>query len=225
MAQEIDGRYSVAWQQFLVAKRAMLTEYDWARAHAKEQVVATHHGVVGEAAVRDWLTTFLPKRYGVVPGFVRSQGLPSAHQSAHFDVIIYDQIEAPTLWIEVNKDKSERGRARIIPAEYVRAIIEVKAAFNRRSVREAVMKLAELEPLIKGVDAPGENYPKYLPASAVLAMVFFELRSADASDLEALNLIRDLQVQRPFYGAMILRGEGLHPDDTALIRQLQSEQP
>jgi len=202
----------------------MLAEYDLALAHAKEQVVATHHGVVGEAAVRDWLANFLPKRYGVVAGYIRSQGPSSEQQSAHFDVIIYDQIEAPILWIEINKDKSESGRARIIPAENVRAIIEVKAAFNRRSVRVAVAKLAELEPLIAGVDSAGANYPKYLPASAVLAMMFFELRNADATDVDPLNLIRDLQLRRPFYGAMILRGEGLHPDDTALIRQLQSEQ-
>jgi hypothetical protein len=100
----------------------------------------------------------------------------------------------------------------------------VKAAFKKRTVREAVAKLAEREPLIEGVDALGENYPKYLPASAVLAMVFFELRVADASDLEALNPIRDLELQRPFYGAMILRGEGLHSDDTALIQRSHSDQ-
>jgi hypothetical protein len=36
----------------------MLAEYDMALAQAKEQVVATHHGVAGEAAVRDWLAPF-----------------------------------------------------------------------------------------------------------------------------------------------------------------------
>jgi hypothetical protein len=66
----------------------MLAEYDQALTHAREQAVPTHHGVVGEAAVRDWLGTFLPKHYGVAPGFIRSQGLPTPHQTAHFDVII-----------------------------------------------------------------------------------------------------------------------------------------
>jgi len=109
----------------------MLDEYDRAAIHASEQPVSTHHGVVGEAAVRDWLQNFLPKRYGVVSGYIKSQGFETAYQSTHFDVIIYDQLEAPILWIEVNRDKSESGRARIIPAEHVRAIIEVKASFQQ----------------------------------------------------------------------------------------------
>src|ERR1700722_5355030 len=100
-------RYSVAWPQFLVAKQAMLAEYDRALAHSKEQVVPVHHGVVGEAGLRNWLGTFLPKGYGVVSGHIRSQGTPNPHQSRHFDVIVYDQLEAPTLWIEENKDKSD----------------------------------------------------------------------------------------------------------------------
>ena len=62
------------------------------------------------------------------------------------------------MWIEVNKDKSESGRAQIIPVEYVRAIIEVKTAFSRRSVCDAVAKLSELAPVVAGVDAMGERY-------------------------------------------------------------------
>ena len=132
----------------------MLDEYDQALIHAKEQVVSTHHGVVGEASLRNWLGTFLPKRYGVVSGYIRSQNMPIPHQSRHFDVIIYDQLESPTLWIEDNRDKSETGRARIIPTEFVRAVLEVKAAFNRRTVVDAFAKLAELKPLMAGVDLP-----------------------------------------------------------------------
>ena len=62
-------------------------------------------------------------------------------------MIIYDQLEAPTLWIESNKDKSEAARARIVPAEHVQALIEVKAAFNTQTVRQAADKLDELAPL------------------------------------------------------------------------------
>jgi hypothetical protein len=88
----IRRRRGGAWQQFLLARRDMLNEYDRARVHAETQAVQTHHGVVGEAAVRDWLSTFLPKRFGVAPGYIRSQNiLAPDHQSNHFDVIIYDQ--------------------------------------------------------------------------------------------------------------------------------------
>ena len=207
---------SSAWQQFLLAKRAMLSEYDRAKEHARTQPVSVHHGNVGEAAVRDWLGTFLPKRFGITSGFIRSQGA-TPFQSSHYDVIIYDQLEAPTLWIEENRDKAEGGRARIIPAEYVGAVIEVKAAFNRRSVTDAIGKLRQLAPLIAGVDVPGERYPKFLPANAVLGCLFFELREADSRDMQALEEFRNLSFGRGFYGAVILRGEGLEVDKAARI--------
>jgi len=222
---ETEKRYSAAWPQFLVAKKGMLDAYDRARTHASEQAVQTHHGDVGEAAVRHWLEAFLPKRYGVATGQIRAQGLPKPHQSKNFDVIIYEQLEAPILWIEDNEAKSERGRVKIIPAEFVRAIVEVKSSFSRATVREAIAKLEELEPLTSGIDPTGYPYPRFLPSSAILAMLFFELRSENYNDLEALNLIRDDQFQRGFYGAAILRGEGNHPDDTGLVGKFNSDLP
>lgn len=162
---------SVAWQQFLVARRELLAQYDQAIVHAKGQAVATHHGIVAEAEVRNWLDRFLPKRYGTTSGFIKSQD-PQAAVTSHFDVIIYDQLEAPVLWTETNRDKSEKGLTRVIPAEHVRAIIEVKAALSRRTLREATNKLNQLSPLMAGVNLIGDNYPKYLPIDAILSMLF-----------------------------------------------------
>ena len=184
-----------------------------------------HHGDVGEAAVRNWLIAFLPKRYGVTAGYVRSQGVPDSFQSSHFDVIVYDQLEAPTLWTEENRDKSQAGRARIIPAEHVGAIIEVKSAFHRRSVGDAAAKLRELTPLMTAEDAVGERYPRFLPATAVLAMLFFELRAADRNDVAALDQFREISFNRPFYGGVILRGEGLGQDDTGIVGPAISDEP
>jgi hypothetical protein len=56
-------------------------------------------------------------------------------------------------------------------------------------------------------------------------MMFFELRSADRSDIEALNLLRSIELGRAFYGAVILRGEGRHPDDSAVVRRCRSDGP
>ncbi len=220
-----EQQFSAAWQRFLLGKQAMLAEYDRARSHALTQAVAAHHGHVAEAAVRDWLATFLPKRFGVTSGYIRSQGFTDIHQSAHFDAIIYDQLEAPTLWIEENRDKSDGGRARIIPAESVGAVLEVKATFNRRSVADAAQKIAELAPLMAGIDATDERYPKYLPASALMAIVCFELHGDDGHDQAPLAIIRDISINRPFYGAVILRGEGRDPSDTAVIQQTVGDQP
>ena len=203
----------------------MLAQYDVALLHAKGQPVQVHHGVVGEAAVRDWLGTFLPKRYGVVSGYIRAQTAPTPHQTKHFDVIIYDQLESPILWIEENKDKSQGGLVRIIPAEFVRAVLEVKAAFNKTTVRDALAKLDELKPLTEGLDTPGERYPKYLSANTVLGMVFFELRPEDNYDMEALNLFRNVSFKRRFYGAVVLRGDQPNPDATGLVTRLVSATP
>ena len=215
---------SVAWQQFLTARRELLARYDEALAHARSQAVATHHGVVGEAAVRDWLARFLPKRYGVISGFIKSQD-PKSKMTSHFDVIIYEQLEAPILWTESNRDKSDQGLSRVIPAEYVRAIIEVKSALSRKTMRDAISKLDQLRPLMMGADPPREAYPKYLPANTILLMLFFELRAADAMDSEVLNLVRDFETIRLFYGPVVLRGEGLHPDYTGKFGRLRSDEP
>lgn len=219
---------SAAWEQFLIARRAMLAQYDQAFTHAQTQSVQTHHGVVGRAAVRDWLATFLPQKFGVTCGYIRSQDSEKAdNQSSHYDVIIYDKMEAPILWIEDNKDKSENGLARIIPVEFVRGIIEVKAAFNRALVRQAVEKITGLDRFMAGIDAPGERYPKYLCQSVVLCILCFEMRAADvrAKDNTLLHLIRDVSLPRHFYGAVVLRGEGINPDLTAIIEPKQFSEP
>lgn len=215
---------TVAWTQFLTARNDLLAQYDQAIVHAREQTVITHHGVVAEAAVRAWLERFLPKRYGVTSGFIKSQD-PKAAMTSHFDVIIYDQMEAPILWTEANTDKSEKGLSRVISAEHVRAIIEVKSALNRKTLREASEKLNQLQPLLVGVNGIGERYPKFLPGNAVLSMLFFELRTADAADQEVLNLVRDLEFHRFFYGPVVLRGEGIDSDYTAIFKRLRSNEP
>jgi hypothetical protein len=86
MSQGSEAWKSVAWQQFLIARRQLLARYDEALEHARGQAVATHHGVVGEAAVREWLARFLPKRYGVTSGYIKSQD-PKSMMTSHFDVI------------------------------------------------------------------------------------------------------------------------------------------
>jgi len=224
MSQDSTEWKSVAWAQFLIARRELLAQYDQAMVHAKEQTVVTHHGVVAEAAVRDWLGRFLPKRYGTTSGFIKSQD-PTMNVTSHFDVIIYDQLEAPVLWTETNRDKSEKGLSRVIPAEHVRAIIEVKSALSRRTLREATDKLNELRPLMAGVNALSDSYPKYLSENAILSMLFFELRTADAKDVEVLELVRDYESQRMSYGPVVLRGEGVDPDYTGVFSRLRSNEP
>jgi hypothetical protein len=217
---------SLAWTQFLLGKRQMLSEYRRAREHARNLLVPITHGVTGEAAFREWLETFLPRRFGVTPGYIRGQHLRTPYDYAHFDVIVYDQLRSPVLWVEENPDKHPRGRSRIIPAEHVHAVLEVKASLTLASARAASDKLHQLDALMAEIDPPGSPYPTFLPASTVLGVVFFEVHKVNERDLTALDTLRDLsKLARAFYGAIALSGEGRPEDEAAGIRMTTSEEP
>src|SRR5438445_1384967 len=88
------------WKQFLTSRKEMLDAFDRAREKAKSHEVETYHGKVAEAVFRKWLSDFLPKRYGVTAGYIISQGLSSKEKAPHYDVIIYDALNSPVLWVE-----------------------------------------------------------------------------------------------------------------------------
>jgi hypothetical protein len=144
---------------------------------ANRPLPAVEPGDVTEGVFRSWLEGFLPMRYGVTSGYIISSGLPASAPMKHFDVIIYDRLEAPVLWRDNNPDRSNQGLHRPIPAEYVRAVLEVKSTFNRESVRDAMRKLHELDPLLAGTDGPDELYPRYLPKNFACGVVFFRVAS------------------------------------------------
>ena len=52
---------------FFTGARYWICLYDQAKAKTKSNKVKTEHGRVAEARVRNWLASFLPKRYGVTP--------------------------------------------------------------------------------------------------------------------------------------------------------------
>jgi hypothetical protein len=121
------------WKQFLASRKEMLDAYDRAREKSKSHEVETFHGKVAEAELRKWLSSFLPKKYGVNSGYIVSLGLKSTAKTPHFDVIIYDQLESPVLWIEDFPDVSPQGRALAIPAEHASdAFLKSKLAFQQK---------------------------------------------------------------------------------------------
>ncbi len=180
---------SQGWRQVLTARKKMLDAYDRARDQARSHAVETYHGNVAEAVVRNWLAGFLPKRYGVTSGYVVSPGMPSTERTPHFDVIIYDQIESPILWIEEDPDTSPHGRSLAIPVEHTRAVLEVKSSFSLKTVREATEHLEELLPLLQSCDLPTEPYKLSLPRTFCCGCVFFELRRDSANSDAALAAV------------------------------------
>jgi len=203
----------------------MLSEYDRAREQSKIREVETLHGEVAEGETRMWLDEFLPKRYAVTSGYVISQGQRDDVKTPHFDVIIYDSLESPVLWIEESPDRSSSGKSRAIPAEHVRSIIEVKSSFETSTVNKALEHLAELNPLLKGVDKPDERYKEFLPAGFFSAVLFFEVRQENQFHLGTLNALGDHDLTRGFFGGIILRGEGFQPMVSGRIQLTISDQP
>lgn len=195
------------WRQFLMAREEMLAAYDRARVHSSRRQVQVEHGNVAEAEFRKWLINFLPKRYGVTSGYIVSQGIPNSEHMVHYDVIIYDQLESPVLWVEGNPDDSLLGRSMAIPVEYVCGVIEVKAVFNKKSAAQAVEHLGRLRPLM-GFSKPSiHDYRFYLPKDFFCATVFFELHRENEKDFAALDALLDGSDLRGFYGGYILRPE------------------
>jgi hypothetical protein len=56
------------WRQLLTCKKELLDAFDRARQHSRAHEVETYHGIVAEAQFRNWLSDFLPKKYGVTAG-------------------------------------------------------------------------------------------------------------------------------------------------------------
>lgn len=213
------------WQQFLTARKQMLDAFDKAKIHDSSHKVQTHRGNVAEAQCRQWLSDFLPKKYGVTSGYVISQGEYADTKAPHFDVIIYQVLESPVLWIESSPDSTLSGQSRAIPAEYVCAIIEVKSSFNSTSASKAIKHLFDLQPLLADVDDPSERYRRYLPADFFSGIIFFELKKRDKTDYAALEKFVDTENLRGFFGGLILRGEQLPPDVSGKIIRMGSIDP
>src|ERR1019366_2487940 len=121
------------WKQFLTSRKHMLDAFDDARTKAKAHEVETYQGEVAEAKFREWLSDFLPKRYGVTSGYIVTQRIGSVQTLPHFDVIIYDALNSPVLWIERHPDASRSGSSRAIPAEHVLGVLEVKSSLNSKA--------------------------------------------------------------------------------------------
>jgi hypothetical protein len=106
---------------------------------AESRSVLYHPGAKGSASEVDWsaaLGEFLPKRYQVSSAFVID-----AHgaQSDQIDVVVYDRHFCPLFF--------ERGGERLIPAESVFAVFEVRQELDRENILYAAEKVASVRKL------------------------------------------------------------------------------
>jgi Domain of unknown function (DUF6602) len=227
MSEKLKIEFPVqGWKQLLTSRKEILDAFDRAKQKAKAHEVETFHGKVAEAELRKWLSGFLPKRYGVTPGYIVSPGLKSTEKTPHFDVIMYDHLEAPVLWIEDTPDVSAQGRSLAIPVEYVRGVLEVKSTFSSSNVQDAVDHLKDLLPLMGGPDDPQERHKLHLPGTFCCGLVFFDLNEEHQFSEAALaKLIAGGLELRSFFGGIILRGQGHKKDFTGRMSLVRSETP
>lgn len=207
---------SQGWKQFLTARTEMLNAYDRAKEQSRAHKVETYQGEVAESEFRKWLRAFLPQKYGITSGYIISQGVNDSVRAPHFDVIIYEQLDSPILWIESNPDNSEQGKSRAIPAEFVKAVIEVKSNFTPQTAKDAANHLKELENIMNEDDA-NSAYKINLNKNFFCSIVFFELRKENEKKYKALDeLINGAQLKN-FFGAFILRGEDRNCNESCKI--------
>lgn len=98
-----------------------------------------HQGVKGEGnetALRELLTKFIPKRYGIGTGVVIDR---NGKQSRQCDVIIYDTFLYPSLLSLTN--------VHFFPVDIVYATIEVKTTLSSNSVKDALENIASVKNL------------------------------------------------------------------------------
>lgn len=190
----------VGWREFSSIRTELLAEFDDIRRKTRSRPVRVEHGLAGEAAVRKWLSNFLPRRFAVSSGYIIPELLETADTKLrHYDVIVYDALQAPILWVEGHADLSDQGKRRAIPAKYVHAVIEVKSSFGRKEAEDGVNKLREIS-VIAG----------HLPASFFSQLLFFDLNAEPCTSSDLLPLLAG-PAPHGFCGGLILRC-GLNAD-------------
>lgn len=98
-----------------------------------------HPGTKGDASENvwmDWLRTYLPSRYQVTKGHVMDSHGGASQQ---IDIIIFDRQYSPPLF--------QHAEQKVVPAESVYAVFEVKQEMTPEYVRAAQEKIASVRRL------------------------------------------------------------------------------
>src|SRR2546423_15407645 len=145
-------------------------------------------GLGNEQALRDLLVSFLPRRFGVAKGKVANA---AGDMSKQLDIIIYDAINCPTLFVDENSNQ-------ILPIEGVFCIIEVKTSLTSKSLAEAFSNLASVYALEPRTNGSTNDYvtccPPYLEVFA-----FRDSRPLERIAKQFVKLSKEYPVERSCY--------------------------
>lgn len=202
---------SYGWKEFNQNRENILNEFDRVKALTERRPVKTAHGVAVEAFIRDWLALYLPKKYAVTSGYVIPDVYDFNYQLYHYDVIIYNQIESPILWVESNLDDSDSGKSRAIPAKYVVSIYEIKSRLDKKNAIDSITKLKEIN-----------SFAAHLPRTFSSGSIFIELKKNDISKRDILSELFAGNEIPGYWGGVILRCE-IDPSITGLLAFVNAE--
>ena len=96
-------------------------------------------GLSNEAILREILRTTLPRNYGIGKGKIVS---PEDGMSRQCDIIIYDALNCPCLFIDENMNQ-------VLPIEGVYAVVEVKTKLTKSTMKIGFEEIRSVKELVK----------------------------------------------------------------------------
>lgn len=198
------------WKEIENNRADILSEYERSKKVNQSRPVKTDHGCAGEAAIRQWLKTMLPEKYGVTSGYIIPDVIfTENYKLYHYDIIIYDKINSPILWVDGNYDQSSLGKKRAIPGQYVKSVMEVKAKFTKKSTIDALKKIKSLQ-----------TFSNHLSSTFFSSIVFIEI-DEKLPDLDVLKNLLPQNNKYGYIGGLILKCY-LNPDMAGQISLIRS---
>ncbi|MCG7533178.1 hypothetical protein MHM98_17760 [Psychrobium sp. MM17-31] len=192
----------VGWEEFSTNRLEILQKFNQAKIKGRSKKVKVEHGNVAEASIREWLESYLPKKYSVTSGYIIPDfvEINDPYNLGHFDVIIYDSFESPILWVDENSDKSDQGKSRAIPAQYVICVLEIKSSFKPNTSKDVIDKLHELTPM-----------KKFLPKNFSCGAIFIELDENNINKAASLEKLNVDTLPHGFFGGLVMYSK-IDPD-------------
>jgi hypothetical protein len=155
-------------------------------------------GSAHEGILRRFLQQHLPKRFGVGEGFVVDN---KGNASGQCDIIIWSVLDYSPIYSD--------GDFVIVPAESVKAIIEVKTSLNKKSLVEAFKQLKPIHEMNEDIYTSIFGF-EAVDLGKCFEHIVYDLETDVAKTVDSICALKGWALQR----------FGLEPDDTPGIGTL-----